>query len=113
MIPRFQKSYETAVYAVNATILASESNDLWHWFALPGHHAYSDHASGFCIFNNVAIAAQRLVNQGKKVVIFDFDGHLEDGTSHIFYESDQVMYWSIHQHPAFPGHGNENGNWRR
>jgi len=73
----------------------------------PGHHAYPDHASGFCIFNNVAIAAQRLANQGKRVLIFDFDGHLGDGTSSIFYDSDQVMYWSIHQFPAFPGHGSE------
>lgn len=99
------KSYEAAVYAVNATIMASEENNM----ALvrpPGHHAYPHHASGFCLFNNVAIATQRLVEQGKKVLIFDFDGHLGDGTSEIFYPSDQVMYWSIHQFPAFPGHGN-------
>jgi acetoin utilization deacetylase AcuC-like enzyme len=97
-------SYEAAVKAVNATILASNTQG----FAMvrpPGHHAYADRASGFCLFNNVAIAAQYHANQGKKVLIFDFDGHLGDGTSHIFYDSDKVMYWSIHQFPAFPGHG--------
>ncbi|MCB0675857.1 MAG: histone deacetylase family protein, partial [Saprospiraceae bacterium] len=71
----------------------------------PGHHAYPDRASGFCLFNNVAIAAQYYVEQGKRVLIFDFDGHLGDGTSHIFYRTDQVLYWSLHQYPAFPGHG--------
>ena len=99
-----QGSYSAAVAAVGATILASESND----FALvrpPGHHAYPDRASGFCLFNNIAIATQKLVNEGKRVLLFDFDGHLGDGTSHIFYDTDQVLYWSIHQYPAFPGHG--------
>jgi len=102
-----KKSYDSAVKAVGATIMASQSGD----FALvrpPGHHAYPDHSSGFCIFNNVAIAAQNLVNQGLKVLIFDFDGHLGDGTEKIFYDSDKVMYWSLHQFPAFPGHGDAN-----
>ena len=98
------KSFEAAVTAVGATIMASETGD----FALvrpPGHHAYSDYASGFCLFNNIAVATQKLVSEGKRVLIFDFDGHLGDGTSHIFYDTDQVLYWSIHQFPAFPGKG--------
>jgi len=94
-------SFNAAVAAVSATVEASKTGD----FALvrpPGHHAYREHASGFCLFNNVAIATQRLVNQGKRVLIFDFDGHLGDGTFHIFNDMDKVMYWSLHQHPAFP-----------
>jgi acetoin utilization deacetylase AcuC-like enzyme len=99
-------SYRAAIYAVGATVMASQTND----FALvrpPGHHAYPDHSSGFCIFNNIAIASQKLVNEGKKVCIFDFDGHLGDGTRKCFYTNDHVLYWSIHQYPAFPGFGVE------
>jgi acetoin utilization deacetylase AcuC-like enzyme len=100
------KSYEAAVKAVGATITASETGGI----ALgrpPGHHAYPGHASGFCVFNNIAIAAQKLVNEGKKILIFDFDGHLGDGTASYFYDSDRVMYWSVHQYPAYPGGGSE------
>ena len=70
------KSYEAAVHAVGATIQAAEQGD----FAIvrpPGHHAYADKGSGFCLFNNVAVAAQYLVEQGKRVLIFDFDGYQE------------------------------------
>lgn len=97
-------TFEAAYSAVALTIQAAESNG----FALvrpPGHHAYADRCSGFCIFNNIAIATQKLVKEGKRVAIFDFDGHLGDGTSHLFYNTDQVLYWSLHQYPAFPGHG--------
>lgn len=97
-------SFLAAVHAVGATIAAADRGD----FALvrpPGHHAYPNMASGFCLFNNVAIAAAKLKAEGKRVLILDFDGHLGDGTSDIFYQDDQVMYWSIHQYPAFPGHG--------
>ncbi|PIN70499.1 acetylpolyamine amidohydrolase [Candidatus Woesearchaeota archaeon CG11_big_fil_rev_8_21_14_0_20_43_8] len=97
-------TYEAAIKAVGATIMASKTGD----FALvrpPGHHAHQDRSSGFCIFNNVAIAAQKLVDEGKRVMIFDFDGHLGDGTFKFFYKTNKVLYWSLHQFPAFPGGG--------
>ena len=99
-----EKSYEAAVAGVSAAILASETNG----FSLmrpPGHHAYADKASGFCLFNSMAVAAQKLANAGKKVLIIDIDGHFGDGTSDIFYKNKNVLYWSIHQAPAFPYKG--------
>ncbi len=101
-----RKSYEAAIHAVGAAVAASQKGD----FALvrpPGHHAYPARASGFCMFNNIAIAAQKLVNEGKKVMIFDFDGHCGDGTEMFFYKSDDVLFWSLHEYPAFPGIGSE------
>jgi len=95
------ESWEAALLAVGLTIKASEQGD----FALvrpPGHHAHREKAAGFCFFNNMAIAVQKLVNEGKKVFIFDIDGHHGDGTQSIFYHSDQVLYISIHQHYAYP-----------
>jgi acetoin utilization deacetylase AcuC-like enzyme len=97
-------SFQAAATAVGTTLLAMDGGD----FALvrpPGHHAYRAKARGFCLFNNIAIAAQKAVNAGKRVFIFDFDGHLGDGTMDIFYASDQVLYWSLHQYPAYPGNG--------
>lgn len=94
-------SYEAACLAVGLSIKASEDGA----FAIvrpPGHHASTDKASGFCLFNNIAIASQKLANEGKKVFILDIDGHHGDGTQWIFYESKQVFYCSIHQQNTFP-----------
>jgi acetoin utilization deacetylase AcuC-like enzyme len=98
-------SYIAAVYAVGAAVMASEQGG----FALvrpPGHHAHPDRAGGFCVFNNIAVAAANLVKtRNKRVMIFDFDGHLGDGTERIFYHSDKVLYWSLRQFPAYPYSG--------
>jgi acetoin utilization deacetylase AcuC-like enzyme len=103
-------SYEAARSAVGLSVLASEQGD----FAVvrpPGHHAKSRRADGFCLFNNIAIATQKLVNESKKVFILDIDAHHGDGTQQIFYRSNQVLYCSIHQLYAYPGTGfsNETG----
>lgn len=97
-------SYQTAVFAVGASVMASEQND-FAFVRPPGHHAHRDKAEGFCLFNNIAIAVQRLVNLGKRIVIIDLDSHLGDGTMEFFYNTDKVLYCSLHQDPAFPGGG--------
>jgi acetoin utilization deacetylase AcuC-like enzyme len=101
------QSWEAAKTAVGLSVLASMQGD----FAAvrpPGHHAGVESYSGFCLFNNIAIAAQRLVNKGKKVVIIDIDAHHGNGTQDIFYNSDKVLYISFHQaftypHTGYPG----------
>ena len=97
-------SFHAASTAVGLSVLAYRQNG----FALlrpPGHHAYAHSGHGFCLFNNIAVAAQLAVQEGKKVLILDIDGHLGDGTMDIFYQNDRVMYWSLHQYPAYPGNG--------
>jgi len=72
----------------------------------PGHHATSDRAMGFCLYNHVAVAAAALIAQGvSKVCIVDFDVHHGNGTQDIFYEDDSVLYLSSHQYPHYPGTG--------
>ncbi len=104
------ESYEAACSAAGLTIMAAEQGD----FAVvrpPGHHAKPERADGFCLFNNIAIASQKLVNEGKRVFILDIDGHHGDGTQGIFYHSDQVLFCSIHQQFTYPwtGEPNETG----
>lgn len=104
------ESWEAAKTAVGLTVLASMQGD----FAAvrpPGHHAGRESYAGFCLFNNIAIAVQRLVDKGKKVVIIDIDAHHGNGTQEIFYDNDQVLYISLHQSFCYPhtGHAMETG----
>jgi acetoin utilization deacetylase AcuC-like enzyme len=75
----------------------------------PGHHAERNKAMGFCIYNNVAVGANYLINKYKlkKVAIIDFDVHHGNGTQDIFYDNEKVLYISTHQYPFYPGSGTE------
>ena len=75
----------------------------------PGHHAEKNKAMGFCIFNNVAVGANYLINKYKlnKVAIIDFDVHHGNGTQDIFHDNEKVLYISTHQFPFYPGSGTE------
>jgi acetoin utilization deacetylase AcuC-like enzyme len=73
----------------------------------PGHHAEADRARGFCLFNNVAVAAEYALRRRglSRVLIVDWDVHHGNGTMHSFYGSRAVLYFSIHQYPHYPGTG--------
>ena len=75
----------------------------------PGHHAEKDKAMGFCIYNNVAVGANYLIEKYKynKIAIIDFDVHHGNGTQDIFYDNEKVLYISTHQYPYYPGSGSE------
>ena len=72
----------------------------------PGHHAMPDEAMGFCLFDNIAILARRLLADGfERVLILDWDVHHGNGTQAIFYDEPRVLFISLHQWPFFPGTG--------
>jgi acetoin utilization deacetylase AcuC-like enzyme len=71
----------------------------------PGHHALSDRSMGFCLVNNVAVAAASLVAAGERVLIVDWDVHHGNGTEALFWDEPMVLYVSTHQWPSFPGTG--------
>ena len=75
----------------------------------PGHHAKKNKAMGFCIYNNVAVGANYLIEKYKykKIAIIDFDVHHGNGTQDIFYNNEKVLYISTHQYPYYPGSGSE------
>jgi acetoin utilization deacetylase AcuC-like enzyme len=106
-------SYEAALLSAGGLIEVTDAvlrGDADNGFALirpPGHHAYSDYGTGFCLLNNVAIAARWAQEQYNmdRILIVDFDVHHGNGTQDIFYFDPTVMVFSIHQYPFYPRTG--------
>ncbi len=109
-------SYEAALLAAGGAAALTRAvlrGEVRNGFALvrpPGHHAERGRGMGFCLFNNVAVAAQAALDEFglQRVLIVDWDVHHGNGTQNIFYESPQVLFISTHQHPHYPG----TGDWR-
>ena len=109
-------AYESVKVVLTATDMLEEEKNLFALCRPPGHHASKDQYGGYCFFNNIAIAAERLIEKGaKKIFILDIDFHHGNGTQAIFYDRSDVFFTSLHGDPkeAFPhflGHANERGN---
>jgi len=113
-------SYKVAVLAVGGVLSALDEvatkkvKNAFCAIRPPGHHADTEKAMGFCIFNNIAIGARYAQKRHKlkKVLIVDWDAHHGNGTQNIFYDDPTVFYFSVHQFPHYPGTGEdkEEGN---
>ena len=106
-----EASWEASLRAAGAGVAAAEAieaGEARHAFLAirpPGHHLHANRAVGFCIFNNIAIVAEKLIRKGKRVAIVDWDVHHGDGTQDTFNRRSDVLYMSLHQFPFYPGSG--------
>jgi acetoin utilization deacetylase AcuC-like enzyme len=106
-------SFDAALHAAGAPVaaverlLAGEERSAFCAMRPPGHHAERDRAMGFCLFNNVAVAARHAIDACgvERVLVLDWDVHHGNGTEAIFARSSEVLYASIHQSPLYPGSG--------
>jgi acetoin utilization deacetylase AcuC-like enzyme len=108
-----ERSFDAALRAAGGAaaaadrLLAGDTRFAFCGLRPPGHHAESDRAMGFCLFNNLAVGVQQAIASGaaERVLVLDWDVHHGNGTEEVFYGSDRVLYASIHQSPLYPGTG--------
>ena len=104
-------SWDTALVAAGAVLaavdgLAAGRGEVAFVAARPpGHHALRDEPMGFCLINNIAVAAAALAERGERVLVVDWDVHHGNGTQAIFWDDPRVLYVSTHQAPLYPGTG--------
>ena len=108
-------AYEAVKVVLTATEMLEQEKSIFALCRPPGHHASKDQYGGYCFFNNIAIAAEKLIEKGaNRIFILDIDFHHGNGTQSIFYDRSDVFFASLHGDPleAFPhflGHASEEG----